>query len=29
MSDEEIIEIANDMLFAMRLSLEKLKKKTK
>lgn len=29
MSDEEIIEIANDMLFAMRLSLEKLRKKTK
>jgi transcriptional regulator with XRE-family HTH domain len=29
MSDEEIIEIANDMLFAMRLSLEKLKKKHK
>lgn len=29
MSDEEIIEIANDMLFAMRLSLEKLKRKNK
>jgi transcriptional regulator with XRE-family HTH domain len=29
MSDEEIIEIANDMLFAMRLSLEKLRKKNK
>jgi hypothetical protein len=29
MSDEEIIEIANDMLFAMRLSVEKLKKKHK
>jgi transcriptional regulator with XRE-family HTH domain len=29
MSDEEIIEIANDMLFAMRLSLEKLKRKYK
>lgn len=28
-SDEELIEIANDMLFAMRLSLEKLKKKSK
>jgi transcriptional regulator with XRE-family HTH domain len=29
MTDEEIIEIANDMLFAMRLSLQKLKKKNK
>jgi transcriptional regulator with XRE-family HTH domain len=29
MSDEEILEIANDMLFAMRLSLEKMKKKNK
>jgi len=29
MPDEEIIEIANDMLFAMRLSLEKLRKKNK
>lgn len=29
MSHEEIIEIANDMLFAMRLSIEKLRKKNK
>jgi hypothetical protein len=29
MADEEIIEIADDMLFAMRLSLEKLRKKNK
>lgn len=29
MSDEAIMEIANDMLFAMKLSLEKLKKKNK
>ena len=29
MADEEIIELADDMLFAMRLSLEKLRKKNK
>lgn len=29
MSDEQIIEIANDMLFAMKLSLEKIKKKNR
>lgn len=29
MSDEEILEIANDMLFALKLSLQKLKKKGK
>lgn len=29
MTDEEILEIANDMLFALKLSLQKLKKKSK
>lgn len=29
LSDDEILEIANDMLFAMKLSLEKIKKKNK
>lgn len=29
MTDEEILDVANDMLFAMRLSLEKMKKKNR